>query len=89
METVIDGNITIHKAGPAGFGNNIYLVVDNVSEVAAFIDAPDEVEQSYAVVEAVGIEPSYILLTHSLIQFFLFQFSLQLVFLLRRVMLLA
>ena len=65
METVIDGNITIHKAGPAGFGNNIYLVVDNVSEVAAFIDAPDEVEQSYAVVEAVGIEPSYILLTHS------------------------
>ena len=52
METVTDGNITIHKAGPAGFGNNIYLVVDNVNEVAAFIDAPDEVEQSYAVVEA-------------------------------------
>jgi|TARA_Y100000758_G_scaffold242275_1_gene178246 glyoxylase-like metal-dependent hydrolase (beta-lactamase superfamily II) len=65
MEIFTDGDLTICKAGPAGFGNNIYLVVDNVRKVSAFIDAPDEVEQSYAVVEEIGIKPSYILLTHS------------------------
>ena len=51
--------------GPPGFGNNIYIVIDETSGEAAFIDAPDEVEKSIAAVEFAGVEPSTILLTHS------------------------
>ncbi len=65
MEKRVDGNLGIVRAGPAGFGNNIYIVIDEPSGEAAFIDAPDEVEKSVAAVEFAGVEPSAILLTHS------------------------
>ena len=65
MEKLVDGDLGIVRAGPAGFGNNIYIVIDEASREAAFIDAPDEVEKSIAAVEFAGIEPSTILLTHS------------------------
>ena len=65
MEKLVDGDLGIVRAGPAGFGNNIYIVIDEASGEAAFIDAPDEVEKSIAAVEFAGVEPSAILLTHS------------------------
>ncbi len=65
MEKLVDGDLGIVRAGPAGFGNNIYLVIDEASGEAAFIDAPDEVGKSVAAVEFAGVEPSAILLTHS------------------------
>ncbi len=65
MEKLVDGDLGIVRAGPAGFGNNIYIVIDEASGEAAFIDAPDEVEKSVAAVEFAGVEPSTILLTHS------------------------
>ena len=65
MEKLVDGDLGIVRAGPAGFGNNIYIVIDEASGEAAFIDAPDEVEKSIAAVEFAGVEPSTILLTHS------------------------
>ena len=40
MEKIVDGNLTIVVAGPAGFGNNIYIVIDTDTDTAAFIDAP-------------------------------------------------
>ncbi len=64
MEKIVDGNLTIVVAGPAGFGNNIYIVIDGETNEAAFIDAPDEVDKSIAAVEFAGVEPSTILLTH-------------------------
>lgn len=66
MERVTDGNITILKAGPAGsWANNIYVVVDEETKQAVFIDAPDEPEKSIAVAEEAGVRPSAILLTHA------------------------
>ena len=65
MEKLVDGDLGIVRAGPAGFGNNIYLVIDEASGEAAFVDAPDEVEKSVAAVGFAGVEPSAILLTHS------------------------
>lgn len=64
MEKIVDGNLTIVVAGPAGFGNNIYVVVDGETGTAAFIDAPDEMEKSVEAAEFAGVEPSAILLTH-------------------------
>lgn len=64
METIVDGDLSITVAGPVGFGNNIYLVVDRSTNEAAFIDAPDS-EESIKVAEAAGVRPSAILLTHA------------------------
>jgi glyoxylase-like metal-dependent hydrolase (beta-lactamase superfamily II) len=65
MERIEDGDLAIVVAGPAGFGNNIYIVVDRATNEAAFVDAPDEVEQSLAAAEFAGVRPAAILLTHS------------------------
>jgi hydroxyacylglutathione hydrolase len=65
MKKIIDGDLEIVVAGPAGFGNNIYVVIDRAHGEAAFIDAPDEVEKSIAAAEFGGIRPTKILLTHS------------------------
>lgn len=65
MDTVRDGDLEIVIAGPAGYGNNIYIVVDRATSEAAFIDAPAEVEKSLAAAEAAGVKPTKILLTHS------------------------
>lgn len=65
MERIVDGDFEVVVAGPAGFGNNIYVVVDRATGTGAFVDAPDEVEQSIAAAEAAGVRPSSILLTHS------------------------
>jgi hydroxyacylglutathione hydrolase len=64
METIRDGDFEVVVAGPAGFGNNIYVVVDRSTNEAAFVDAPDDVAQSIAAAEAAGVRPSKILLTH-------------------------
>jgi len=64
MEKIVDGNFTLVVAGPAGFGNNIYIIIDTETNEAAFVDCPDEVEQSIAAVEFAGVEPKTILLTH-------------------------
>ena len=64
MEKIADGDLSIVVAGPAGYGNNIYVVIDNTTGEAAFIDAPDEVEKSIAAAEFAGVTPSAILLTH-------------------------
>lgn len=65
MERIQDGDLEITVAGPAGFGNNIYVIVDKATGESAFVDAPDEIEQSIAAAEAAGAKPSKILLTHS------------------------
>lgn len=64
MERIEDGELAIVIAGPVGFGNNIYIVIDRSTNEAAFIDAPD-IEQSTATAEKAGVRPSKILLTHS------------------------
>ena len=65
MERIQDGDLEITVSGPAGFGNNIYVIVDKATGESAFVDAPDEIEQSIAAAEAAGAKPSKILLTHS------------------------
>lgn len=65
MERIDTDTLSIVIAGPAGFANNIYVVIDAVTREAAFVDAPDEVEQSIAAAEEAGVSPSKILLTHS------------------------
>jgi len=65
MERIDDGDLGIVAAGPVGFGNNIYVVVDRATNEAAFIDAPDGVDEMVAAAEAAGVRPSAILLTHS------------------------
>jgi glyoxylase-like metal-dependent hydrolase (beta-lactamase superfamily II) len=65
MERIDDGDLGIVAAGPVGFGNNIYIVVDKATNEAAFIDAPDGVDEMVAAAEAAGVRPSTILLTHS------------------------
>jgi glyoxylase-like metal-dependent hydrolase (beta-lactamase superfamily II) len=64
MAVYEDGNLKVVTAGPAGFGNNIYVVIDKATNEAAFIDAPAEPEQSIAAAEGAGVRPSAILLTH-------------------------
>lgn len=64
MERIETDTLAIVVAGPAGFGNNIYVVVDPETGESAFIDAPDETE-SVAAAEAAGVRPGKILLTHS------------------------
>lgn len=64
METLEDGNLKVVVAGPAGFGNNIYVVIDKETGESAFVDAPDEPDQSIAAAEGAGTRPSAILLTH-------------------------
>lgn len=65
MEKIQDGDLEIIVAGPAGFGNNIYVVVDRSSGEAAFVDAPDELDKSIEAADFAGVKPSKILLTHS------------------------
>lgn len=65
MQTIKDGDFEVVIAGPAGFGNNIYVVIDRATGDAAFVDAPDEVQQSIAAAESAGVSPTKILLTHS------------------------
>lgn len=64
MAVIEDGNLRIVTAGPAGFGNNIYVVIDKETNEAAFIDAPAEPEQSIAAAEGAGVRPTAIILTH-------------------------
>lgn len=65
MERIVDGDLEIVVAGPAGFANNIYVVIDRATQEAAFVDAPDDVQQSIEAAESGGVRPSKILLTHS------------------------
>ena len=65
MQTIKDGDFEVVIAGPAGFGNNIYVVVDRSTGESAFVDAPDELAKSIEAAEAAGVRPSKILLTHS------------------------
>jgi glyoxylase-like metal-dependent hydrolase (beta-lactamase superfamily II) len=65
MQTIKDGDFEVVIAGPAGFGNNIYVVVDRATGEAAFVDAPDELAKSIEAAESAGVPPSKILLTHS------------------------
>lgn len=64
MPTVTDGRFELIVAGPTGFANNIYIVVDKETGESAFIDAPD-VEKCAEAADAAGLRPSAILLTHS------------------------
>lgn len=64
METVRDGNLKIVMAGPTGYGNNVYVVVDEATGEAAFIDAPGEPEANAEAAEFAGVKPTKILLTH-------------------------
>lgn len=65
MQTIKDGDFEVTIGGPAGFANNIYVVVDRATGESAFIDAPDEVQKSIDTADAAGASPSKILLTHS------------------------
>lgn len=65
MEKVTDGELTIVVAGPVGFGNNIYVVIDRETGEAAFIDAPGDAAANAEAAEFGGVRPSKILLTHS------------------------
>lgn len=60
-----DGDLSIISAGPVGFGNNIYIVVDRATGESAFVDAPGTAEELIAVAEEAGVQPKAILLTHS------------------------
>ncbi|NUQ56111.1 MAG: hypothetical protein HUU14_09525, partial [Dehalococcoidia bacterium] len=48
MDKITDGQLTIVVAGPVGFGNNIYVVIDRETGEAAFIDAPGDAAASPA-----------------------------------------
>jgi glyoxylase-like metal-dependent hydrolase (beta-lactamase superfamily II) len=65
MERHEDGDLILYTAGPVGFGNNIYLVVDRATGESAFVDAPGKAEELAAVAAEAGARPSMILLTHS------------------------
>jgi len=65
MEKITDGPLSIVVAGPVGFGNNIYVVIDRDSGEAAFIDAPGDAAPNLEAAEFGGVRPSKILLTHS------------------------
>ncbi len=64
METRRDGDLEIVMAGPTGYGNNVFVVIDRSTGEAAFIDAPGEPEVNAAAAESAGVKPSKILLTH-------------------------
>ncbi|MBK9341877.1 MAG: MBL fold metallo-hydrolase [Dehalococcoidia bacterium] len=64
METVRDGDLEIVMAGPTGYGNNVFVVIDRSSGEAAFIDAPGEPDVNVAAAVAAGVNPAKILLTH-------------------------
>ena len=51
METVRDGDLEIVMAGPTGYGNNVYVVIDRATNEAAFIDAPGEPDVNAAAAE--------------------------------------
>ena len=51
MERIDDGPLGIVIAGPAGFGNNIYVLVDSETGEAAFVDAPDEAMEAGSRIE--------------------------------------
>ena len=63
MPTITDGPLEIIIAGPTGFANNIYILVDTATRECAFVDAPD-VEKCAEAADAAGLRPSKILLTH-------------------------
>ena len=65
MQRHEDGDLTIISAGPVGFGNNIYIVVDRTTGESAFVDAPGTADELIAVAEQAGVHPKTILLTHS------------------------
>ena len=64
MQTVRDGDLEIVMAGPTGYGNNVYVVIDRSTNEAAFIDAPGEPDVNAQAAEGAGVQPSKILLTH-------------------------
>ncbi|MGE3073509.1 MAG: MBL fold metallo-hydrolase [Dehalococcoidia bacterium] len=64
MENVRDGDLEIVMAGPTGYGNNVYVVIDRSTGEAAFVDAPGEPDVNAAAAEGAGVKPSKILLTH-------------------------
>lgn len=64
METVRDGDIEIVMAGPTGYGNNVFVLIDRSTNEAAFIDAPGEPGANIAAAEAAGVSPKAIYLTH-------------------------
>ena len=65
MPRIEEGNLTIITAGPVGFGNNIYLIIDKSTGESAFVDAPGDAAELVAVAEEAGVRPTKILLTHS------------------------
>ncbi|MCL4232826.1 MAG: MBL fold metallo-hydrolase [Dehalococcoidia bacterium] len=65
MDKITDGQLTIVVAGPVGFGNNIYVVIDRETGEAAFIDAPGDAAANAEAAGFGGVRPSKILLTHS------------------------
>ena len=65
MQRIDDGELTIIIDGPVGFGNNIYLLIDQATGESAFVDAPGQASELAAVAEAAGARPTKILLTHS------------------------
>lgn len=64
METVRDGDLEIVMAGPTGYGNNVFVVIDRSTNEAVFVDAPGDPEVNIAAAEAAGVTPTKILLTH-------------------------
>jgi hydroxyacylglutathione hydrolase len=64
MENVRDGDLEIVMAGPTGYGNNVFVVIDRSTGEAAFIDAPGEPDVNAAAAEGAGVRPTKILLTH-------------------------
>lgn len=63
MQTITDGDFELVIAGPTGFSNNIYIIVDRATRESAFVDAPD-VEKCLEAAKEAGLRPSKILLTH-------------------------
>jgi len=64
METIRDGDLEIVMAGPTGYGNNVFVVIDRSTNEAAFIDAPGEPDVNAGAAEGAGVRPAKILLTH-------------------------
>ncbi|HNM78937.1 MAG TPA: MBL fold metallo-hydrolase, partial [Tepidiformaceae bacterium] len=64
METIRDGDLEIVMAGPTGYGNNVFVVIDRSTNEAAFVDAPGDPEANIAAAEAAGVKPGAIFLTH-------------------------
>jgi glyoxylase-like metal-dependent hydrolase (beta-lactamase superfamily II) len=64
MESVRDGDLEIIMAGPTGYGNNVFLLIDRATNDAAFIDAPGDPEVNIAAAAEAGVTPAKILLTH-------------------------